>query len=111
MTEGNGAEQRSHVRHTVSEPCIAVVFNHEYSGTVIDMSVGGAAVQLEVLLDATPAPDTPIQLQIDGIGRLHSRVVRSRIGGVAVEFNIDPHKEGHLLAALQQVLSNYPSDE
>ena len=38
-------------------------------------------------------------------------VVRSRISGVAVEFNIDPRKEAHLLAAVQQVLSNYPIDE
>ncbi len=111
MTEGNGAEQRRHVRCTVCEPCFAVVFNQEYSGTVVDMSMGGAAVRLEVLLDAQPAPGTPIQLQIDGIGRLHTRVVRSRIAGVAVEFNIDPRKEGHLLAALQRVLSNYPIGE
>ncbi len=32
-------------------------------------------------------------------------------GSSAVEFNINPRKEGHLLAALQQVLSNYPFDE
>ncbi len=60
---------------------------------------------------STPAPDTPIQLQISGIGRLRTRVVRSMIDGVAVEFNIDPYKEAHLLAALQQVLSDYPFDE
>ena len=111
MTESNGAEQRRHVRCTVREPCFAVVFNQEYSGTVVDMSVGGAAVRLEVLLDAQPAPGTPIQLQIEGVGWLRTRVVRSRIAGVAVEFNIDPYKEAHLLAAVQQVLSSYPIDE
>ncbi len=111
MTEGNGAEQRRHVRCTVYEPCLAVVDSQEYTCAVVDMSVGGAAVRLEVQLEVQPAPDTPIQLQIDGIGRLRTRVVRSRIAGVAVEFNIDPRREGHLLAALQQVLSNYPFDE
>ncbi len=111
MTEGNGAEQRRHVRCTVYEPCLAVVDSHEYSGAVVDMSVGGAAVRLEVQLEVQPAPDTPIQLQIDGIGRLRTRVVRSLLDGVAVEFNINPRKESHLLAALQQVLSNYPFDE
>ncbi len=111
MIEDNGADRRRHVRYSVSEPCLAVVFNQEYWGTVVDMSVGGAAVRLEVLLDAQPAAGTPIQLQIDGIGRLRTRVVRSRIAGVAVEFNIDPRKEAHLLAAVQQVLSNYPIDE
>ncbi len=111
MTEGNGAEQRRHVRCTVYEPCLAIVEGHEYSGAVVDMSVGGAAVRLEVQLEVHPAPGTPIQLRIDGIGRLRTRVVRSLIDGVAVEFNIDPYKETHLLTALQQVLSNYPFDE
>ena len=111
MTEGNGAEQRRHVRCTVYEPCFVVIDGQEYSGAVVDMSMSGAGVWLEVQLNAQPAPDTRMQLQIDGIGRLNTRVVRSRIGGVAVEFNIDPHEEGHLLTALQQVLSNYPFDE
>jgi len=111
MVENNGAEQRRHVRCTVYEPCIAVVCEEEYSGAVVDMSVGGAAVRLEVQLEVHPAPDTPIQLQINGIGRLRTRVVRSLEDGVAVEFNIDPYKEAHLLAALRQVLSNYPIDE
>ncbi len=111
MAEGHDTEQRRHVRCTVYEPCFVVINGQEYSGAVVDMSMGGAGVQLEILLDAQPAPDTPMQLQIDGIGRLRTRVVRSRIGGVAVEFNIDPHTEGHLLTALQQVLSNYPFDE
>ena len=111
MTEGNGAEQRRHVRCTVYEPCVVLVGDEEFSGAVVDMSVGGAAVRLEVQLEVHPAPDTPMQLQINGIGRLHTRVVRSLIDGVAVEFNIDPYKDAHLLAALQQVLSNYPFDE
>ena len=111
MTDSNGVEHRYHVRCTVYEPCIAVVDNQEYSGAVIDMSVGGAAVRLEIQLNVQPAPDTPMQLQIEGIGKLNTRVVRSRTGGVAVEFNIDPHKEAHLLTALKQVLSNYPLDE
>ncbi len=111
MTEYNAAEHRRHVRCTVYEPCVALVGAEEYSGAVVDMSVGGAAVRLEVQLEVHPAPDTPIQLRIDGIGRLRTRVVRSLIDGVAVEFNIDPYKEAHLLAALQQVLSNYPFDE
>ncbi len=111
MTEGNGAEQRRHVRCTVYEPCLAVIDSHEYSGAVVDMSVGGAAVRLEVQLEVHPAPGTPIQLQIDGIGRLRTQVVRPLLDGVAVEFTIDPRKEDHLLAALKRVLSNYPFDE
>ena len=111
MTDGISAEQRRHVRCSVYEPCLAVVDSQEYPGAVVDMSVGGAVVRLEVQLEIQPAPDTPMQLQFDGIGRLRTRVVRPLLDGVAVEFNIDPRKEGHLLAALQQVLSNYPIDE
>ncbi len=111
MTENNGAENRRHVRCTVYEPCVVFVGEEEFSGAVVDMSVGGAAVRLEVQLEVHPAPGTPIQLRIDGIGRLRTRVVRSLIDGVAVEFNIDPYKEAHLLAALQQVLSDYPFEE
>ncbi len=111
MTETNGAEHRRHVRCTVYEPCVALVGGEEFSGAVVDMSVGGAAIRLEVQLEVHPTPDTPIQLQINGIGRLRTRVVRSLVDGVAVEFNIDPYKEAHLLAALQRVLSDYPFDE
>ena len=111
MAESNGAEQRNHVRCTVYEPCVARVGEDEHPGAVVDMSVGGAAVRLEVQLDVHPAPDTPIQLEIKGIGRLRTRVVRSLVDGVAVEFNIDSYKEAHLLAALRQVLSDYPFDE
>ena len=111
MTEVNGADRRRHVRYTVYEPCIAMVGSQEYSGAVVDMSVSGAMVQLEIQLDAQPALYTLMQLQIDGIGRLSARVVRSRIGGVAVAFKLDPGKKSHLLAALQKVLSNYPFDE
>ena len=111
MATDKGAGHRRHVRCTVYEPCFVKIGGQEYSGAVVDMSVGGAGIRIEVQLEAQPAPDTPMQLQIDGIGRLRTRVVRSRIGGVAVEFNIDPHTEGHLLTALQQVLSNYPFDE
>ena len=111
MATHNGTEHRRHVRCTVYEPCFVKIDDQEYSGAVVDMSVAGAGIQLEVQLDAQPAPDTPMQLQIEGIGWLSTRVVRSRVGGVAVEFNIDPGHEGHLLTALQQVLSNYPFDE
>ena len=111
MTINDGANRRRNVRYTVYEPCFVVVDNQEYSGAVVDMSVGGAAIQFEIQLNVQPAPDTPIQLHIDGIGRLHTRVVYSRTSGVAVEFDIDPYKDAHLLAALKQVLSSYPIDE
>lgn len=65
-----------------------------------------AAVQLDVQLDVQPKPDTPIKLQIEGIGKLKSRVVHSRLGGMAIEFDIDRDKESHFLAALHRLLSN-----
>ena len=113
MAESNGAEHRRHVRCTVYEPCRAAFGDQEYSGAVVDMSVGGAAVRLEVEVEADiqPAPDSQVRLNIEGIGWLRTRVVRSMVDGVAVEFTIDPDGESHLLAALKQVLSNYPFEE
>ena len=62
MAESNGAEHRRHVRCTVYEPCRAAFGDQEYSGAVVDMSVGGAAVRLEVEVEADiqPAPDSQV---------------------------------------------------
>ena len=111
MTDVGGMEQRRHLRCTVYEPCTATVEGKEYSGAVVDMSVGGAAIRLEVQLDIQPDAGTPILLVIDGIGRLSTKVVRPLQDGVAVEFRIDPLKEKHLVAALERVLSDYPNDD
>ena len=111
MTDVGEVEQRHHLRCTVYEPCTATVEGKEYPGAVVDMSVGGAAIRIEVQLDVQPGAGTPILLFIEGIGRLRTQVVRPLLDGVAVEFGIDPLKEHQVVTALERVLSDYPVDD
>ena len=99
--------RRRHVRHTVYEPCRVVVEDLKYQGTVVDMSVGGAAIQVDVHLEMQPAADTPFALHIEGIGRIPAQVVRPLIDGIAVEFRIDRDNREHLVAALERVIDDY----
>ena len=103
--------RRRHVRCTVYEPCIARVDSGEYVGAVVNMSVGGAAIQLEVQLEIQPPAGTPLLLYIERIGRLRTKIVRPINDGVAVEFGIDHRKDRDLVAGLARVLSDYPVDE
>ena len=104
-------DQRRHVRCTVYEPCSVVVGGKRYGGAIVNMSVGGAAIQLDVHLEVQPGADTPVMLRIDRIGRIPARVVRPLIDGIAVEYRINRHQEMHLVPALKRVLDNYPLDD
>ena len=103
--------RRRHVRCTVYEPCQVAVEGRKFSGAIVNMSVGGAAIQLDVHLDVQPGADTPVALHIDRIGRIPARVVRSLIDGIAVEYRINRDQEKHLVPALKRVLNNYPLDD
>ncbi len=81
-------DQRRHVRCTVYEPCYVAVDGKKYGGAIVDMSVGGAAIQVDVHLEMQPAADTPVALFSERIGRIPARVVRSLSDGFAVEFSI-----------------------
>ncbi len=104
-------DQRRHVRCTVYEPCSVVVEGKKYGGAIVDMSVGGAAIRLDVHLEVQPGPDTPVALQIDRIGRIPARVMRPLIDGIAVEYRINRDQEKHLVPALKRVIDDYPLDE
>ena len=104
-------DKRRHSRCTVYEPCSVVVGGKEYGGAIVDMSVGGAAIQLDVHLGVQPGADTPIAIHIERIGRILAKVMRPLIDGIAVEFRIDREQEKHLVPALKQVLDDYPSED
>ncbi len=104
-------DRRRHARCTVYEPCQVAVEGQKFSGAIVNMSVGGAAIQLDVHLEVQPGADTPITLRIDRIGRIPARVVRPLIDGIAVEYRINRHQEMHLVPALKRVLDNYPLDD
>ncbi len=106
-----GQERRRHARCTVYEPCRVEVKGREFDGAVVNMSVGGAAIQLDLHFDVQPAADTPVALFIERIGRIPARVVRPLSDGFAVEFRSDREQGQRLEAALKQVLDDYPLED
>ncbi len=72
-------EHRRHLRYSVKEPCTADLEDGEHIGAVVNMSVAGAAVHLDVELDAKLVPDTVVVLRVHRIGGIHTRVVRSLV--------------------------------
>ncbi len=104
-------DRRRHVRYTVYEPCRVVVEGQEYEGAVVDLSVGGAAIVMEVHSLVQPEVGTPVALFIERIGRIPARVVRPLTDGFAVEFRIDRDQGRHLEAALKEVLDDYRSED
>ena len=107
MPDFDRGERRRHVRCTVYEPCRVVVKGTEYNGAVVDMSVGDAAIQLDLHLEVQPPAGTHIVLDIERIGRIPAEVVRPLANGFAVGFRVDRDRERHLVAALKEVLDDY----
>ena len=100
-------DKRRHLRHSVNEPCRARLESGEYVGAVVNMSVSGAAIHLDIELDVNPDPGAIIELHIKRIGMIRTRVIRSLIGGVAVEFLFNPTTDRALIAKLWKVLNEY----
>ena len=101
------AENRRHLRHSVNEPCRARIGDGEFIGAVVNMSVSGAAIHLDIELDLNPDLGTMIELHIKRIGMIRTRVVRTLIGGIAVEFLFNPTDDRVLIAKLWKVLNEY----
>ena len=95
MPDLDRGERRRRLRCTVYEPCRVVAKGTEYDGAIVDMSVRDAAIRLDVQLDVQPPAGT--------------RIVRPLVNGFAVEFRVDRNRERHLVAALRQVLEDYPA--
>lgn len=102
-------EKRRHLRHSVNEPCRVRFEDGEYVGAVVNMSVSGAAIHLDLELDIDPAPGTIIELDVRRIGLVRTRAVRTLIGGIAVEFLFNPADDRALIAKLWKVLNEYAS--
>ncbi len=81
--------------------------DYECDGTVVNMSVAGAAVHLDLELDVDPEPGSIIELEIQRVGLIRTRVVRALIGGFAVEFLFSPADDKSLIANLWRVLNEY----
>jgi len=102
-------EKRRHLRHSVKEPCTAYLEDGEYLGSVVNMSVSGGAIHLEVEVDAEIETGAIVELQVQRIGRIRTQAVRSLVGGLAVEFLFDPQEDRELIAKLWKVLNEFSS--
>ncbi len=106
-TAAEPADKRRHLRHSVNEPCRVKLENGEYVGAVVNMSVAGAAIHLDIKLDVETEIGAIIELHVQRIGMIRTRAVRSLIGGVAVEFLFNPADDRALIARLWKVLNEY----
>ncbi len=104
-------DRRRHLRCSVYELCRVVVEGQEYEGAVLELSMGGAAFQMDVQIGVQPAIGTPVSIHIERVGRIPARVVRPLTDGFAVEFRIDRDQGRHLEAALKEVLDDYRTED
>ncbi|MBT3991684.1 MAG: PilZ domain-containing protein [Rhodospirillaceae bacterium] len=94
------SEKRQHKRLKAPNSVTAKINDEEIEVTLLDLSAGGAALDLA----KDVKPDDPIELMIDDVGELSATVSRSLDDGVAVRFlDIDDDEEEMLLADLERI--------
>ena len=76
-------EKRRHLRHSVEEPCTAYLEDGEYLGSVVNMSVSGTAIHLDIEVDAETDTGTIVELQIQRVGRISTRAVLNEFSSAA----------------------------
>ncbi len=107
-----GKDNRRHnVRYGVFERCVVTLEGRQFEGLIVDMSLGGAALRMDVQMATQPSAGTPVTLDINRVGRVPAKVVRPLFNGIAVEFDIDRDTEDHLVGALMQVLADNHSED
>ena len=79
-------EKRRHIRHTIAAFCRAIVKGREHVGKVVNVSLSGMAVDFDDELGAQAMTSgATLELDIERVGRVKTKVVRPRNGGVALE--------------------------
>lgn len=104
-------ERRSHLRCAIYEPVKVFKNDNKYDGVVVNMSIGGAAIKLDVILETRIGAGDSVTLFIQGIGRIPATVVRLIPGGFAAELRVGPGEQKHLAAALMRILNNIPLED
>ena len=110
MADLDADDRRGHLRCSVYELCRVVVEGQEYEGAVLELSMGGAAFQMDVQIEVQPEVGTPVSLHIERVGRIPAKVVRPYVNGFAVEFRIDQYHE-HVVTALKQILDDHRAED
>ncbi len=95
------ADQRKHKRISMMSDARLEVDGAEYRCSLLDMSVGGAAIMTPLTL----SPGSRAVLEIDGMGRFDVRIVRGLGIGLAVSFDVTPERANALGRELSQAVS------
>ena len=113
-----GDKRRSHRRYTMSQPCRAIFGGREYRCRVMNMSVAGARIVFDMkvaehpfTLEVQPPRGSLVELLLEGIGRLKTKVVWQDLAGVAVEFDLDQEEDKRLVDSFRGVLEEFEKRE
>ena len=104
-------DRRGHARYAVNQPCRAVFGGREFRCRIENLSVAGANVALDMkmaehpyTLDVQPPLGTSLQLHLEGIGLLQTKVVWTGRHGLAVEFDLDEETDKRVVDTFRSVL-------
>ena len=101
-------EKRRHKRLKAPNSVKAKINDEEIGATLQEVSVGGAALDLQHNVKT----DDPIELMIDDVGELSATVSRSLDDGVAVRvMDIDDDEEEMLLADLERIVLDIRNED
>lgn len=96
-------DKRHHPRHKVSAHIHATVGGQEVDGEVVDLSASGAALRL---VNMAVNVDDYLDIEIEEVGEIGGRVVRTMRDLLAVQFVVVEESElQRVLAYLQKLTS------
>ncbi len=108
MVDSNSDQnRRRHRRTAVTRPVRAKSGSREHLGATKDISVGGAALELDGKLE----DEDLVELDIENMSPVSGRVARWFDDGFAIEFDIGEDEEARLLAEIAQIHDTIESEE
>lgn len=103
-----GENKRRHQRYDIHKPVRAKSGNREGTGETLDISAGGAAIDVDLEVE----DDEVLELDIEDVGFIASQVARPLDDGFAVRFvDLEEEDEEHLIAELEDLKASMDLDE
>ncbi len=100
MTNIAEDNRREHRRILVSKPATVSNEGQEFAGRILNISLGGAGIRLDVqLLD-----NTHITVNIENVGTIPAKVVRQMQDGVGVKFELSEEKEKLFIQQITEIV-------
>ena len=100
MENTTAANRRQHKRILISSPTKVAAGADEYSGRILNISAGGAGIQLDVQLK----DHSQIKVNIQDLGMIPATVVRKMQDGVAVKFQLSEEKEQKFIEMVENII-------